>query len=461
MGTGSLLLCALFFALLGILTAHRYRSWLAPAPIWNLCWGVLFLSTAVLGYGFDVPAAGAIALVFLAALYSLPGFLLNSTVANLATTRAGGVPHRFVPPVRILLLLALIGAVGAIQVGAELGTSLFSVRSVGQLFDLGQQNAVNIFRGETNFSVIVNVAFAGLQFGTALAGVRVALRPSRGAIVVTLLLTAIAFLWSSITTQRSYLLVPLVWFVAGYLATLVWAGRRGISRRAAALAVAGGSIVLLLVVFLRAVRTTGADAGLSESSFAPTRLWLAGYIPTFAAWFEQSETTEASFGIFNGVVALIQPLLGIRVSDDGGESNYFAIGAGLSSNAGTSMMRIVGTGGLVWGGLTVILLGLIAHVIYRRTARGGAVAAAAYVGVLVSTLWSTNAWFLGYGGRVLALVLMISTAVIAVRATDRDDSSGDLFPRARSKHADNGRRKNAPVSVTRPTAPSSPPPSYS
>ncbi|QRY41910.1 oligosaccharide repeat unit polymerase [Microbacterium hominis] len=416
----SLACIALLFILLAILSAHRSQSWLAPAPVWNLCWAALFAMTAALGYGFYFPTTPVAALVLLAATYNVPAFVLNSAVTPRGTPEQDERSRRYAPPAWLLLVTAAIGFLGLVKLGQDLGTSLFSLRSLDQLFSLGQQNAVTIFRGEASFSFVVNITFAVLQLGGALAGVRIALRPTSRTVWATLPIFLIAFLWSSVTTQRSYLLVPVVWFAAGYIAAEVWKGKRSLPSRAIVSAAAGGAVMLLLIVFLRAVRTGGTSAELSEQAFAPTRLWLAGYVPTFSAWYEQSESTGLSFGLFNGVVALVQPLLGGRSVDDSGDGNFYYIGEGLTSNAGTIMMRIVGTGGLAWGALTVLTLGLIAQVVYRRAARGSATAAALYVGVIAFTLWSTNAWFLGYGGRVLALAGLLAMAWLAGSALRRE-----------------------------------------
>lgn len=410
----ALALIAVVFGLLAALSAHRYQSWLAPAPLWNVCWAGLFACTALLGYGFNFPPGAVLTLMFLAVSFNLPCFLLNSSIPVVDHSARTEKLQSFAPPTWLLLATAAIGLAGVIKLGSDLGTSVFSLRSLDALFSVGQQNAVAIFRGESNISFVVNFAFAGLQFGTALAGVRVALKPGRAAWLTTVLLFAVSFVWSSITTQRSYLLVPVVWFVAGYLAALVYSGRRTVPARAAVAAVVGGGALLLLIVFLRAVRTDGTNAGFSEATFAPTRLWLAGYVPTFAAWYEQSSQDGLSFGLLNGFEALIRPLVGEKAADTG-DSNFYGIGSGLTSNAGTSMMRIVGTGGVAWGFLTVIVLALIAHLAYRRAAIGSPVAAAVYVAVLSFVMWSTNAWFFGYGGRIIALVAIVLAAALAQR----------------------------------------------
>lgn len=440
----SLAAIAALFILLFALSAHRYQSWLAPTPLWNLCWAALFAATAFLGHGFDYPPGPVSVLALLAAAYNIPGFLLNSSITRTAEAKSGAQIAAFTPPIWLVLAAGLIGAIGLVRLGQELGTSVLSIRSFDQLFSAGQTNATAIFRGEARLSFIVNVTFSALQLGAALAGARIAIKPTKRAVVAAGVLLVIAFLWSSITTQRSYILVPIVWFAAAYVASLVWMGRRKIPGRAVFWSAVGGGALVLAIVFLRAVRTNGMDAGFSEATFAPTRLWLAGYIPTFAAWYKQAEESGLSFGLFNGIVALAQPLLGIRGADDGGESNYYSIGSGLTSNAGTSMMRIVGDGGMVWGLLTVLTLATIAHVVYVRAARGGPVAAATYIGVVAFTLWSTNAWFLGYGGRVLALIGLMVLAGMAGRRLKRK-----LANLERPRKKPRSRRRRRPSSATR------------
>lgn len=415
------------FVLLTILSTHRYQSLLAPAPMWNLCWAGLFLVTALLGTEFTYVSGHVFALALLAILFNVPGFLLNSHVVRQPLT---GPESDAVTPRNWMLLVGLgVGVVGAIRLSAELGKSLLSLRTVDELFSFGQENAIAIFRGEANISLLVTLSFAALQVATALGGVRTALRPTRAALLIVAMMLATGLLWSSITTQRSYLLVVITWFAGGYIAASVWRGRTSLPRRALIVGGILGGLTLVLIVLLRAIRTNGADAGLTEETLAPTRLWLAGYIPTFSAFMEQAEPSGLSFGMLSGVSALLEPIFGGSSSNDGGENGMYYIGAGLFSNAATSMTRIIGSGGLVWGGLSILLLGLLCHIVYTEAARGGIIAAAVYVGVVTIIIWSVNAWFLGYGRRVMALLVLVGIAALASRLYRKRtvESSLNLF----------------------------------
>ncbi|WP_454170157.1 hypothetical protein [Microbacterium paulum] len=378
---------------------------------------MLFFAAAALGYGFNFPITEVCLLVVLAASFSVPAFLLNSRVPDREEDSAR--MHAFTPPQWMLLVGAGVGLFGVVKLSSELGRSLFSLRTVDELFSFGQENAVSIFRGEADVSLIVSLSFAAFQVATALSGIRTALKPTRGTAWAVVLIFLTGLLWSSITTQRSYILVVVTWFVSGYIAALVWKGRRTLPARSLLMGGILGGVTLFLIIFLRAIRTSGANAALSEQTLAPTRLWLAGYIPTFSAYMKRADATEPSFGLLNGVIALVRPLFGGTSADDGGESGMFYIGAGMTSNAGTSMMRMVGTGGAIWGMLTVLVLGLLCHLVYLRAARGGAIAAAGYIAVIALTMWSTNAWFLGYGRRVLALAVLLMAAGLVSRTYRR------------------------------------------
>lgn len=397
------------FALVAGISAHRYHSWLAPAPIWNLCWAAMFLSTATLGSIFDHYTEATWVLAGMAMLYNLPGFAFAVPKPVDTLNRS----PLFNPPLWLIRAMILVGLLGAIRVGSELGNSVLSIRSLGELFSLGQANAVAIFRGEAAFSTVVNVAFAGLQLGMAMAGWRLAVSPDRAVKVCIGLLFVDAFLWSSITTQRSYLLVPLVWLAAGYLSALVGQGKRAVSGKALGIAIASFVSLAVLVVFLRAVRISGGGAGLSSDGFSSARLWAGGYVPTFGSWYDSSDVRLfgeriPDDGLLRGVRALVESAIGggagATETEGGG---YFDVGGGFISNAGTSIKTVIGEGGIVWGALMILALGTIAHATYVRAHRGGSMAVAAYAGTLAFTLWATNAWFFGYGGRVIALAALI------------------------------------------------------
>lgn len=368
------------------------------------------MSTALLGSGYDYSPVAVLVLVVLVVSFTLPGLLLASvTRSDPKAWRATAMMAE--PPTWLLLLGAVVASVGVARLGADVGMSVFNIRSLGELFDIGQENAAAVFQGEHAISAATSAALAVFQAAIALTGVRLVIRPSRSTYALTGYLLFLALLSSTFTTQRSYLLVPIVWFIAGYVAALVASGRRGLSRRTLALSFLSGIILLALIVFLRAVRTAGSGAELSESTWAPTRLWLASYVPTFSSWYNASAEGPSDLGLLNGVVALVGPLLGMDVADDSYGFHY--VGLGSWSNAGTVMIRVAGPAGATWGAVTLIILGMLAHFTYERTAQGRPLAATLYIGVLSAIFWSINSWFFGYGSRVLALALLLLAGVIA------------------------------------------------
>ncbi|QCB94540.1 hypothetical protein [Cellulomonas shaoxiangyii] len=402
--------------LLFALTAYRASSILAPAPLWNAAWAVLFLATGALGADF-IYSTNAVMILFLAVLTFNVGAVLVDSAPRDGERRDDTMPRRI--PSWILLACVGVGLLGAVELSRSFGTALLELRSLGELFSAGQQNAVLIFRGEAELTQLQKASFALLQAGSVLAGAKVRLERSRTAVMWCGAFLLTAMLWSSITTQRSYLLILAVWAVAGYVAAAVRQGTFVLPPKTLLRAGASVAVLALLVVYFRAVRVSGDGASLSGDTFASARLWVAGYIPTFSAWYDNggSNAGEVSPGLLGGVYALFGA--GTEGGDDSGGYEY--IGAGLSSNAATMMRSVFSTAGVFAAFVSMATYGIVAQAVYRRALAGRTVAAAMYAGVVASILWSTNAWFFNYGGRLLALAAVVTFAV-AVRTLRADEA---------------------------------------
>ena len=407
------LIALAFLALFGF-SAAGVRSVLAPAPLWNLMWFAAFITSACFGQGFIFDSRAMYSLAAVAAAFNAGCLLASRPVATKEQERDLELRHGRIPA--LLILLCLVGScVGLVAVSKDLGTPVFQVDSFGSLLALGQQNAQAIFRGEVSLGSLSKAGFAVMQVGFALAGAQWRLGRSKGLTVIVVGLLAVSFLWSSVTTQRSYLLVPVIWFVAGYIAAATWTGSRVVAPKviARALAILGG--LVFLVVWLRAVRTGGSSASLDASAFESSLPWLAGYLPAFSVWFARGGgiTDGEVPGLLGGVTGLV----GSREDAQSGGNEY--IGNFAYSNAPTMMRDVFAVDGTIVALLIVITMGFIAQQLYCRALEGRLVPAAGYAGVVAMVLWAPNAWFYSYGGRVLALGALLGLAVIAGRRIQR------------------------------------------
>ena len=398
------------------MSAHRWQSVLAPAPLWNLCWFLLFISGSVLGSDYNYDPTSVILLSIAALSFSLGCFFVDVTPAVNNVDRGNRLINLKIPT-SLVWICAVVGFYGCVQLSRHLGTPLLNVRSIAELFDAGQQNAVLLFRGEAELTQSAKISFAALQIGHALAGARQRLSPTRGGTLAACGLVLVALLWNSVTTQRSYLLVPAVWFAAAYIAAATWQGARVLPTKVVYRAITAVVGLGVAVVFFRAIRVNGSDAGLSSEGLASAKLWVAGYIPTFSAWYARGmDGVGQSYGLLNGVLGI----LGGK-GDPTGLGGYEDIGGGATSNAPTMMHSTFILAGTGWALMIMLLLGMVAQVVYLRAFAGDLVGGALYVGVVAGILWSINAWFFGYGGRVLAYIgIILAASFVAARIRQLD-----------------------------------------
>lgn len=411
-----LALIALGFLFLFGFTSQATQSLLAPAPLWNLMWFLSFATSAAFGRGFIFDDRALYLLAGVAASFNIGCFC--GSAPSKATAAEVDTSARI--PLKLTLLCLAVSAGGLVSVSRDLGTSILSVNSLGSLLSLGQQNAAAIFRGEAALGGLSKLAFSVMQVGFALAGAQCRLSRSKGVGIVLIGLTGVAFMWSTITTQRSYLLVPIVWWVGGYIAATCWTGAKVVAPRVLFRGLVLVSALVVLVVWLRAVRTGGASATLDDSAFSASLPWLAGYLPAFSVWhMNGAVVTEGEVpGFFGGITGLI----GTRETGQSGGNQY--IGANSFSNAPTMMRDVFAVEGAPAAVLIVILLGALANVCYRRALIGRPGAAAAYAGMVALILWAPNAWFFSYGGRMLAWLLLIAAGLVAGRRIQRAATGG-------------------------------------
>lgn len=425
MSAALLALIAFIFLGLFAISSGAARSVLAPAPVWNLMWFIAFITSASFGAGFIYDARAMLLLAAVAASFNV-GCAFAGSLRPPRTVSAP--PHAAIPPFLIVACLAL-AALGVVSVSKDLGTSILSVRSFGSLLSLGQQNAVSIFRGEASLGRVSKLAFSAMQLGFALVGAQWRLHRTRRLAAALVAFLVVAFMWSAVTTQRSYLLVPIVWFVGGYVAATCWKGQRFLPPRVLVRAVVIVAVLVVLVVWLRSVRTGGTAAGVSSGAFSSSLPWLAGYLPAFSVWYMNGGViTDGQVpGFFGGVTGL----LGTKDTGQTGGNEY--IGAASYSNAPTMMRDVFAVGGPLVAAIIVVLLGVLAHTAYRRSLAGRAGGAAMYASALTFILWAPNAWFFSYGGRVLAGIWLVLGGVVVTwrltrAARRRTASSPHIWP---------------------------------
>ena len=391
-----------------VISYARSRSILAPAPLWNFCWCMLFVVGAVLGGGYFIDTSSTVFLFLLAASFNLfPLLATTSSVPLGAGSERAQLMQRAVrSPGWLLLATAVVGLAGAFDLSAELGHSIFSLDSIAEIFDAGKENAAELYQGTVTRSAGQTLSYATVQFGAAAVGARIRIQTDRWSWLLLAVNAMSAMSWSVVTTQRSYFLVPLLWFVAGYVAAAVATGNERISGKAIGWAVLTAGVVVAFVVFARAIRVAGANSAFDMSVVAQGKHWAACYIPTFAQWHSDGGGSVIyPLRLFSGVLSFIGLDVEDGVTADGETFTY--IGNGLTSNAATMMRAVVLTGGTFGAFLIVILLGALSQIVYANARCGRTWAVAIYTGVVAMIIWSVNAWQFSYGNRVLAQVLIL------------------------------------------------------
>ncbi|MCS5485682.1 oligosaccharide repeat unit polymerase [Curtobacterium flaccumfaciens pv. beticola] len=399
----SLIVYGAVFGIAFCLSYARWHSVLAPASLWNGAWMILFLAAALLGSDYAYPSWDTFLLFLLALSFNIPPFLSSRDdkpiQLNLPLLKALATPNW------VLGATAVAGFAGAVHLSMSLGNSLLSLGSLSTILDAGKTNAASIYRDDLGRSPLDTVSYALMQYGFAALGTRLRVLPNKSSWFLLLANVAAATTWTLVTTQRSYFLVAVVWLCGGYIAAAVASRNEKISRgtlRGMILAVAS---LLIFVVGARAIRIGGSSAQLGADSFAGAKLWIAGYIPTFAQWHASRDLGEIyPFRLISGVIGLLGLPLNDGTSADGEVFTY--IGAGQTSNASTMMRAVVLVSGDLGAFLIVIALSAICTWLYTRARQGRPQAVAAYVGAVTVILWSVNAWQFSNGNRVLAQIVV-------------------------------------------------------
>lgn len=394
-----LLLCALL--------AHGSRSLTSPAVLFTSSWSLLVLFALVFGSVYTYSADALAAMGALIACFIAGCLLVSSSRAAPHRTgpRPEGVPveDRWRPKIsrNAILLGALVGLFGAAVVSRTLGHSLLAFGSVGEFFAASQENAVSLYRGENAIPFVGKICFAVLQLACLASGAKLVLTKDQKIRWELIALGVAAVAWTLVTTQRTYVLVPAVWWLSGYVAASTYVGgSRRLKPRSVLLAAVGATAFGAAILAVRLVRT-GSSASSASGLIDSSRPWLAGYIPAFSSTYSRStgESGSALTGLLQGVRALIGQ------GSDQLSGGYENIGNGDSSNAGTILRFFLAGGDVLTAGVYLFALGCLCQFAYRRARNGYPLGAVAYAACIAGILWSPNSWFYGYGGRILAAIL--------------------------------------------------------
>jgi|SRR6185437_6429475 len=405
---------------------HAFRSAVAPAPLWLFAWAILYLCAVIFGADYNYTIEGVTILGLIA--FAFPFGCLLATSVSLPSAKyaldTSGLNK--VSPF-IQLFCGAAGLVGAHSLSANFGGSLFHFESIVALTVAAKRASVLLESGQETLPVSASIAFAFLQMAFLLNGVRMASRNTSLVLNVGLLglLFAITTLWTVATTSRGYFLVGILWFLGSYIATKILIGEESnFIRPKVVLLTAGTAIALILVIVVfQSFRMGDYRLELFQRALAHMRPWIAGYITGFSVWYRDVWSSGADQGgsIFEGLfkaVGIVQQQSFNRMA------TQLDIGDGDSTNALTVAKMFIADFGLIGGILFAGIVGYASQLVYQACRQGWAIGWLLQPGVVVTILWSPNFWFMGYGSRVLALILFVGLGALIVSRPVLGGSSG-------------------------------------
>jgi oligosaccharide repeat unit polymerase len=406
---------------------------LSLSIIWLSVWAAATLLTGLFGSVYDMDADRVWLLLV---LFALP---LGEVLAHISRgKKLAPAPEErrffFVVSKHIVLLQCIgicAGLAGVILMSTSLGGSITDL-SAGA----ARSNARLIFTGEADIPGIVKQAFMFLCLGTVLSGVYWGSSGGRWKWPLVMGLFAAALLWTLVTTQRSYLFVPIIWWLSGYLTARTFLGldREILNTKVVLIGMFAVVSLAVLMVGVRSMRTDTPFLEDLSGAFDSSRAWFAGSIPAFLVWHDRWHG-DTSFGalLANGVLSAMGSA---EALDRFAEVQY--IGYGQTTNALTLLRYLIGDFGVFGCGLFLALMGFSGGKLFESCRRGSPFATALLPSIIATAIWSPNSWFLGYGGRVsVGVVLVIGTVITSLWIRR---------PRVQSARARRmSRRSNAPT----------------
>lgn len=309
------------------------------------------------------------------------------------------------------MLLSGLGLLSPVLVAIQIGSeAIFSLQPSVYL-RLASQNAEFIFTQQYEQSLISKISSSFFQSACILAGLYIAgfgrLTKIKWHVVLIAVLPGL--LLTLVTTQRSPLIISLVWLFSGFIAATIILGRErrlfDIRYLVSILFAVFG--VAVAVVLIQSVRGGELSSVALSESLQHLRPWAAGYIAAFSNWVSGywSEAPLHGQTLMRGV------LNSLGVGDGVGISTRMAavqIGNQQTSNAMTVARHFVMDFGMAGALVGAMVWGMLSAILYGWTRSGSRLAMVLLSANLSAIVWSPNSWFLGYGSRILAVFVAIA-----------------------------------------------------
>lgn len=403
------------------LTVKVTGSLLTPASLWSLGWLLLILFTTI--FGSDYFYSYTMLIVILGFIIS---FVIGYIVMNSLLTGRGKLSqikaYRSIPEVypipassRIQIVFLSISMISLSIMLSKFGLNISMLSNFSSIANSASSNASMVYSGEVSLGMNETIGFAFLQAAFVLNGIDNAMnnrKKHRYLFFVVIVFGSL--LWSAVTTTRSYIVVPLVWWIAGFYAAKVY--RNDVDSlidsafiRKLLLFIA---VLVLVILFFQAVRMSGDEGEFNMSLLEHMRPWIAGYVPALSVWYENNWSGDYQYGsnLFRPFLKIFGISIGENIRDTVG-LQY--IGNGHYSNALTLVRALIYDFGIYGSLIFTFYFGLFSSYIYNKTHLGNKYAFVALVGIMTTIVWAPNYWFYSYGSRVLVLILLVCFIVFS------------------------------------------------
>lgn len=415
-----LLIISIYIALI----SNRLGS---PALIWCIVWSLLFIFYALFGLEYYVEYDDLVFIIFGVALFPI-GHLVGdiSFRSNVSDRWTSEIPRILSNKSKIILyFLVIVSAIGFMSpmfFANKLGYSIFSMFHPSQYFETSRA-IIHEMRGHgVEQGLVSKLLIAIPQSGCLISGIYFSLKAEHRKIKSAILLLPLLsfFIFTFMTTLRSFLLLSLLWMMCGYISGLILMRREHELRNPKLIAWVSIGVFSMIfsTIFLQSVRLGDFSFQNLYETLDYLRPWVAGYLPAFSQWASNYWTGELTWGAATtrGIVGTLGFAEGLGITE---RLESMHIGRGQVSNAMTVFKVFVGDFGLTGSLLFTFIWGMISSLLYRLVRSGSVVAMAFFSANLAAVIWSPNFWFLGYGGRLMTVALgAILLAILTIRISD-------------------------------------------
>lgn len=406
---------SLLFLYLSLRFSSVTKSPVIPAAVWLFAWSAMFMLAAVFGSDYRYYPLSLTVLVLILLAFPLGSLLGISGAYESHDENLELIEDitKFAPA--IMIACGLIGIIGVVFVARALGISLHSLGSLKMFVALAKQAANSLHTGEQSVPTSASICEAFLQMGFAVCGVAVAARRfmkwQTGGLFA--LLIFVAMLWTAITTIRSYVLIPVLWYFGGFITTKVFLHAEGtvLNRRVIVAFCVVMPLALLTIIVVQSIRMGDYRLQLLSAAAHHMRPWFGGAIPGFCVWYFNSSLNQTVAG--PSIFAGIEKTFGI--AQQTGYVNLATeldIGSGDTTNAETAIKVFVENFGAPGAMLAAATFGFLVQRLYEL-ARSRYLVGLGLLPIMMATvLYSPNYWFLGYGSRILAGILFFALVLV-------------------------------------------------